>query len=67
MATSSKVGYSAMSIKLLDNIMCDENRNIEVYGDVLVALRLSMLGYNLVSDHIILWFSFFCPFSLQYT
>ena len=49
-ATSREVGYSAMGLKLPDNIVYGGHRNIKVSGDGLVALRLSMLGYNLVSD-----------------
>ena len=47
-ATSREVGHSAMSLKRPDNIAYGGHRNIKVSG--LVALRLSMLGYNLVSD-----------------
>ena len=50
MATSREVGYSAMGLKLSDNIAYGGHRNIKVSGDGLVALRLSMLGYNLVYD-----------------
>ena len=39
-----------MGLKLPDNILYGGHRNIEVSGDGLVALRLSVLGYNLVSD-----------------
>ena len=39
-----------MGLKLPDNIVYGGHRNIKVSGDGLVALRLSMLGYNLVSD-----------------
>ena len=39
-----------MGLKLPDNIAYRGHRNIKVSGDGLVALRLSMLGYNLVSD-----------------
>ena len=39
-----------MGLKLPDNIMYSGHRNIKVSGDGLVAWRLSMLGYNLVSD-----------------
>ena len=49
-ATSREVGYSAMGLKLRDNIVYGGHRNIKVSGDGLLALRLSMLGYNLVSD-----------------
>ena len=49
-ATSSEVDYSVMGLKLPDNIAYGAHRNIKVSGDGLVALRLSMLGYNLVSD-----------------
>ena len=41
---------SATAFKLPDNIAYGGYRNIKVSGDGLVALRLSMLGYNLVSD-----------------
>ena len=44
------IGYSAISLKLPDNIVYGGHMNIKVTGDGLVALRLSMLGYNLVSD-----------------
>ena len=47
---SREVGYSAMGLKLPDNIVCGGYRNIKVSVDGLVSLRLSMLGYNLVSD-----------------
>ena len=49
-STSREVGYSAMGLKLPDNIAYSGDRNIKVSGDGLVALRLSMLVYNLVSD-----------------
>ena len=49
-ATSREVGYSAMGLKLPDNIAYGGHRNIKVPGDGRVPLRLSMLGYNLVSD-----------------
>ena len=39
-----------MGLKLPDNIVYGEHRNIKISGDGLVALRLSMLGDNLVSD-----------------
>ena len=39
-----------MGLKIPDNIVYGGHRNIKVSGDGLVALRLSMLGYNLVSD-----------------
>ena len=39
-----------MGLKLPDNIAYGGHRNIKVSGDGLVALRLSMLGYNVVSD-----------------
>ena len=45
-----EVGYSAMGLKLPDNIVYGGHRNIKVSGDRRAALRLSMLGYNLVSD-----------------
>ena len=51
-ATSREVGYSAMGLKLPGNIAYGGHRNSKVSGDVLVALRLSMLGHNLVSDHL---------------
>ena len=38
-----------MGLKLLDNIAYSGHRTIKVSGDGLVALRLSMIGYNLVS------------------
>ena len=50
MAISREVGYSAMGFKLPDNIAYGGHRNIKVSGDGLVALRLSMFDYNLVSD-----------------
>ncbi len=49
MASDSEVGYCAMGLKLNDNIMYGGNSSIMVFGDVFVALRLSMLGYDLVS------------------
>ena len=49
-ATSREVGYSAMGLKLPDNIVYGGHRNIKVSRDGLVALRLSMLGYNLRSN-----------------
>jgi hypothetical protein len=49
-AMSSEAGYSGMGLKRLDNITYGGNRNIKVSGDGLAALRLSTLGYNLVSD-----------------
>ena len=39
-----------MGLKLPDNIAYGGHRNIKVSGDGLLVLRLSMLGYNLVSD-----------------
>ena len=39
-----------MGLKLPDNIVYGGHRNIQVSGDGLVALRLSMLGYNVASD-----------------
>ena len=48
--TSREVSYSAMGLELPDNIAYGGHRNIKVSGDGLVALRLSMLGSNLVSD-----------------
>ena len=39
-----------MGLKLPDNTAYGGHRNIKVSGDGLAALRLSMLGYNLVSD-----------------
>ena len=39
-----------MGLKLPDNIAYGGHRTIKVSGDGLVALKLSMLGYNLVSD-----------------
>ena len=39
-----------MGLKLPDIIVYSGHRNINVSGDGLVALRLSMLGDNLVSD-----------------
>ena len=47
---SREVGYSAVGLKLPDNIVYGGHRNIKVSGDGLVVLRLSMLGYNVVSD-----------------
>ena len=58
---SREVGYSAMGLKLPDNIVYGGHRNIKVSGDGLVALRLSVLGYNLVSD-ILRQFSGFLSF-----
>ena len=49
-ATSREVGYSAMGLKLPDIIVYGGHRNIKVAGDWLIALRLSLLGYNLVAD-----------------
>ena len=49
-ATSREVGDSALGLELPDNIVYDGHRNIKVSNDGLVALRLSMLGDNLVSD-----------------
>lgn len=46
--TSSEAGYTAM--KPLDNIMYGGNRNIKFSGDALVALGVSMPGYNIESD-----------------
>ena len=39
-----------MSLKLPDNIAYGGHRNIKFSADGLLALRLSILGYNLVSD-----------------
>ena len=39
-----------MGLILPDNVAYGAHRNIKVFGDGLVALRLSMLGYNLMSD-----------------
>ena len=39
-----------MGLKLPGDIAFGGHRNIKVSGDGRVALRLSMLGYNLVSD-----------------
>ena len=39
-----------MDLKHPDNIAYGGHRNIKVSGDGLVTLRLSMLGYNIVSD-----------------
>jgi hypothetical protein len=39
-----------MGLKLLDNLTYGGNRNIKFPGDGLLTLRLSILGYNLVSD-----------------
>ena len=39
-----------MGLKLPDNIAYGGHRNIKVAGDGLVVLRLSRLGFNLVSD-----------------
>ena len=39
-----------MGLELPDNIAYSRHSNIKVSGDGLVALRLSMLGCNLVSD-----------------
>ena len=39
-----------MGLKFPDKIAYGGHRNIKDSGDGLVALRLSMLGYNLVSD-----------------
>ena len=49
-ATSREVGYSAVDLKLPDTITYGGHRDIKVFGDGLVALRLSMFDYNLVSD-----------------
>ena len=49
-ATSREFGYSAMGLKLPDTIAYGGHRNIKISTDGLVALRLSRLGYNLVSD-----------------
>ena len=49
-STSREVGYSAMGLKLPDNIAYGGYRNIKVSEDGLVTLRLSMLGYNIVSE-----------------
>ena len=49
-AMSKEVGYSAMGLKLHENIAYGRHSNIKVSGDGLVALRLSRLGYNLMSD-----------------
>ena len=68
-ATSREFGYSATSLKNPDNIACSGHRNIKVSGDGLVALRLSMLGYDLVSDllrQFSVFHSFF-PCSLWYS
>uniref|UniRef100_UPI0035902BE8 EH domain-binding protein 1-like n=1 Tax=Myxine glutinosa TaxID=7769 RepID=UPI0035902BE8 len=48
--TSWDVGYSAMGLKLPDNIVYGAHMSIKVSEDGLVVLRLSMLGYNLLSD-----------------
>ena len=39
-----------MGLKLSDNIVYGGHRIIKVSGDGLAALRLPVLGYNLVSD-----------------
>ena len=39
-----------MGLNLPDNIVYGGHRNTKISGDGLVALRLSMLGYNHVSD-----------------
>ena len=64
-----EVGYSAMGLKLPDNIAYGGHRNIKVSGDELVALRLSMIGDNLVSDlhRQFSGFLSFLPYSLRYT
>ena len=49
-ATSREVGYSAMGLKLPDNMAYGGHRNIKVSRDGLVALRWSVLGCNLVFD-----------------
>ena len=50
-----------MRLKRLDNIAHSGHRNTKVSGDGHVALRLSMLGYNLLSD-LLRQFSVFFPF-----
>ena len=60
-ASSREVGYSTMRLKRLDNIAHSGHRNTKVSGDGHVALRLSMLGYNLLSD-LLRQFSVFFPF-----
>ena len=59
-ATSRDVGYRAMGLILPDNIAYGGHRSIKVSGDGLVALRLSMLGYNLVSDLLRQFSGFHC-------
>ena len=49
-ATSREVSDSAMGLKLPDNTAYGGHRNMKVSGAGLVALRLSMLGYNFVSE-----------------
>ena len=57
-----EVGFSAMGLKLPDNVAYRGHRNIKVSGDGVVASRLSMLGYNLVylttSDNSLVFFLF---------
>lgn len=71
-SSSREVGDSTICLKLLDNIAHGGHRNITVSGDELVALRLSMLGYNL-SNNSLLFFArsdteqqneYFYPFKL---
>ena len=47
-----------MGLKLPDNIAYSGHGNIKVPRDGLVALRLSMLDYNLVSDLLKQFFGF---------
>ena len=62
-AAYREVGYSVVGLKLPDNIAYGGLRNIKVSGDGLVALRLSVFGYNLVSD-LLRQFSGFFLFSM---
>ena len=60
-STSREVSYSAMGCKLLDDVAHSGHRNINISGDGLVALRLSMLSTILFlksSDNYLLFFLF---------
>ena len=48
--TSREVSDNAMGWKLLDDIAYSGHRNIKIYGDGLVALRLSVLFHNFASQ-----------------
>ena len=56
-----RLAFSTMGLKLPDNIVYGGHRNIKVFGDGLVALRLSVLGSILCltsSDNSLVFFLF---------